>query len=339
MTITRRTFVQGLLALGASHMALAADTGPLPIRVNIPGPGALPFLPIDPIPRLGLDRKLGVDLQIRYFASGVQAAEDMLEGNAHFAGFGFSVLPKFAAKGLDVAAIAPLSGSHTPYAIVARADLRGKVRTLADLRGRSIGASVGSVNSKTHMQMLTELLLRSAGVAPEQVRWVGTAQNLNGQVGALAGGVVDAVFCEEPFISALLRRKLGYVLADMTDPKVAARVPGSGHLRASIVASRATLAQDPARAERMVQMTAQALAWIHRQTPETIVAQLPLADDQDRNDYIAALRRSPRMHSRDVRFSQRKLVATREFLAALGNGAQIIDPATLIDSRWGGIRP
>lgn len=339
MTITRRTFVQGLLALGASRMALAADTGLLPIRLNIPGPGALPFLPIDLIPRLGIDRQQGVDLQIRYFASGVQAAEDMIEGNAHFAGFGFSVLPKLAAKGLSLAAIAPLSGRHTPYAIVARADLRGKVRTLADLRGRSIGASVGSVNSETHMQMLTELLLRSAGVTPEQVRWVGTAQNLNGQIGALAGGVVDAVFCEEPFISALLRRKLGYVLADMTDPKVAAGVPGSGYLRASIVASRATLAQDPARAERMVQMIAQALVWIHRQPPEKIVAQLPLSDDQDRYDHIAALRRSPRMHSRDVRFSQRKLAATREFLAALGNGAQVIDPATLIDSRWAGIRP
>lgn len=341
MTITRRRFVQGMFALGAANISprsLAGAGAALPIRLNIPGPGALPFLPVDLIPKLGLDRKLGVDLYLRYFPSGVQAAEDMLAGNAHFAGLGFSVLPRLSAKGMDIAAIAPLSGESTPYAIIARADLRGKVRTLADLKGRSIGASVGSVNSKTYMQQITELLLKSHGVEANEVRWVGTAQNMAGQQGALSSGIVDAVFCEEPFVSALLARKLGYLLYDMTNPKTSNDIPGAGHLRATIAAARTTLEQDPRRAELMVEMIKQSLAWIHGHSPEAIAERLRLGDAQEKAILIGALKRSTRMHSPDGRFSQKQIEATRAFHKATG-GSENSDLAALVNARWAGQKP
>jgi NitT/TauT family transport system substrate-binding protein len=224
--------------------------------------------------------------------------------------------------------------------VVVRAPLRGTVHTLADLKGRSVGVSVGSPKSKTYLQSMAELVMADGGVQPDQVRWVGTGQNIEGQVGALAGEVVDAVFCEEPFSSALVRRGVGFVLADLRDAALASRVPGAGHLRAVIAARGALVAQDPQRVALMVQMLQRALAWMRRQKPEAIVDRLDIADAPDRYDRIAALKNSPRMFASDTRFSRAQIEATRAFLRAGGDTtAESFDLARVVVDTWAGSRP
>lgn len=313
---------------------------PKHIRLNIPGPGALPFTPLELVNPLGIDRALGVELLIRYFPSGVQALEDMLAGNADFAGLGFVVLPRMLAKGIDVVAIAPLSGKTPPFSVMVRTDLRGKIRTLADLRGRSVGVPVDSTNSKTYLQSMSEIVLSSGSVKPDEVRWVGTGQNIDGLIGALAGNVVDAVFCEEPFSSALVRRGIGVRLADLRNEKLAASVPGAGHLRAMIATRPSLVQQDPERVALMVQMVRRSLAWMNEQKPETIVARLRVADDSDRADRIAALKNATSMFPRDTRFSRAQIEATRDFLRASADpAADAFDPARLVNDTWAGSRP
>jgi NitT/TauT family transport system substrate-binding protein len=344
MTLSRRRFVGGLLSLpvaGWCRGSGAQGVAPTSIRLNIPGPGALPFAPLEMIPKLGIDRSLGAELQIRYFPSGVYGLEDMLAGNADFAGVGFSVLCEMLAKGQDVVAIAPFGGGMTPsFAIVVHQSLRGTVRSIADLRGRSVGVSIGGAKSKAYLQVLAELLLKSHGVQPDQVRWVGTAQNIEGQVGALVGKVVDAVFCEEPFPSGLVRRKVGFVLADLRDPKTGSKVLGAGHVRAAIATTNALTRQDPARAQLMVEMLRRAVDWMHNHKPEAIIARLEIADAQERRDRSVALARSPEMFPPDVRFSRSQVEAMREFLRAGGDrAAAAFDAQRLINDTWAGSRP
>jgi NitT/TauT family transport system substrate-binding protein len=342
MPQSRRSFMGSLLALPLASLSgrgLAEPDAPRPIRLNIPGPGAMPFTPIELVRKLGIDRALGVELLIRYFPSGVQGIEDMLAGNADFAGLGFVVLPRMQAKGQDVVAIAPLSGSTLPFSVVARVPLRGKVRSLADLKGRSVGVPIGSVKSKTYMQSMAELLLADGGVQADQVRWVGTGHNVEGLFGALAGEVVDAVFCEEPFTSTLVRRGAGFVLADLRNARLASSVPGAGHLRAVVATRGAFVTQDPQRVALMVQILQRALAWMHQQTPEAIIGRLDISDAQDRNDRIAALKKSPRMFPPDTRFSRAQIEATRAFLRASGDtAAESFDPARVVVDTWAGSR-
>lgn len=343
MRRSRRDFLGGLLALPLSALSLSGQvqaSAPKHIRLNIPGPGSLPFTPLELIAPLGIDRALGTELLIRYFPSGVQALEDMLAGNADFAGLGFVVLPRMRAKGIDVVAVAPLSGATPPFSVVVRADLRGKIRLLADLKGRSVGVPVGSTQSKTYLQSMSEVVLASAGVKASEVRWVGTGQNIDGLVGALAGNVVDAVFCEEPFSTALVRRGTGFLLADLRDAKLARSVPGTNHLRAMIATRNALVEQNPEHVALMVQMLRRALAWMHRQTSESIVERLHVADDEDRTDRIAALKRSPAMFPRDTRFSHTQVNATQAFLRATNDpAADAFDPAQLVNDTWAGSRP
>lgn len=343
MVASRRSVLKALAVtalLPGSFLPLAAESSESLIRINIPGPGALPFLPIELIPQLGIDRALGAHLQIRHFSSGVRALEDALAGNAPFAGLGFSVLPVFAAKGQKVLAVAPLSGKVLPCACMVRKDLAGRIRKPADLRGSSIGVSAGSVNSKTYLQMAAELTLASYGVGSTEVRWVPMAQNIDGVFGSLAGQVVDAVFCEEPFVSNLLARNAAEVLINVADPRVAGRIPGANHLRAMVSTSAEYARDNPRQVEMMAHMVQRVFAWMHAATSEKIVAQLGMADEGERRELIGVLKRTPGMYSADGRFVRQQVEATRQFLLAANAPVPAnLDIHSLVMYQWSGNKP
>jgi len=320
MNPSRRNILKTLSALPLAALSGTVMANPAlsPIRINIPGPRSLPFLPIELIPILGIDRSLGVQLIIRYFPSGITALEDMLAGNALFSAQGFTVLHAFHSKGKRVQALAPLSGQRPPYGIVVREDLRQQVKSVADLKGRSIGISVGNITSKTYMQQVAEVFLTANGIYPNEVRWVPTAQNWEGQFGVLASKSADAVYCEEPFISGLVRKKTGFLLSDFSDPKVAAKIPGAGHLRATLTTSSENLQQDPRNAEIMVRMLRQSLEWIAKTGAEETVNRLNLQNKDEKLQLIDVLARHRGMFANDVRFSRRQIEATAQFMRAAG---------------------
>ncbi|MFP5410126.1 MAG: ABC transporter substrate-binding protein [Gammaproteobacteria bacterium] len=336
MDISRRRVLAGLgaLAATAAWKPLQARPGEL-IRLNIPGPHLMPFFPLELIPVLGIDRELGVRLAIRHLPSGVLAAEDMLAGNADFAGTGFPILPNFVARRKNVAAFAALSSGAPPYGIVVRKALAGTIRTLADLRGHSVGVPMGSVSTKTYLQLLAEHWVASHGVRPQEVRWVPITQNYAGVHGALAGEVADAVFCEEPNSSSLVREGLGVQIASLYDPRQPVRLAGSNHIRAVLVAAPATLEARPQAARKMVQMLRRSLKWMHGVQPDQIPLRLGIADPAQRADIVQALGRMPDFYSRDGGFDKTEIEATRQFMQSVGLAMPAgRDIATLIDPRW-----
>lgn len=345
---SRRILLKRIVLLATAPAAatatsvLAADAtrnGLLDLRVAIAGPHSLPFLPIELIPLLGQDRALGARLSIRYFPSGVRALEDVAAGNAHFAGVGFTVVPAFAAAGKPVVALAPLGSALPPFALLVRADLRHRIRKIADLRGHVIGVSTGSASSKTYLQVLAEMFLSSHGIGTDEVRWVATAQNLDGQHGALASRTVDALFCEETFGNNLLRRGLAHRLADFHDPAVRSRVPHERHIRWVLAADRELVRQDPRRAEIMVKLLQHALAWIRQSDPSAVAARLAIKNPDERRDIENALARHPDLYSADGRFSRGQIDETRAFMLAANLALPPGGLDSLIVDRWAGSTP
>jgi NitT/TauT family transport system substrate-binding protein len=312
---------------------------PVLIRINIPGPHSLPFLPLELIPILGLDHSLGAQLVIRYFPSGVRALEDMLAGNAQFSAQGFTVLHGFYNKGKHALALAPLSGLIPPFGLVVRSDLRSQVKTVADLRGRSIGISVGSVNSKTYSQQVAEVFLAANGVKPDEVRWVPTAQNWDGQFGALSSQSVDAVYCEEPFMSGLVRKKAGYVLVDFSDAGIMAKLPGAAHIRATLTTSAENHKQQPELTARMLAMLEQSLQWMSRTAAQEIVNRLAITDQDEKNELTEVLLHHKGMYASDTHFSPQQVEATAQFMRAAGLLDAQFDLNTLIARPQTGAKP
>lgn len=307
-----------LALLQRQSLAQSEEGGLLPIRINIPGPHLMPFVPIELIPLLGFDHAVGAQLAIRYLPSGVQSLEDVLAGNAHFAGVAFSVLPTFLAKNKQVAAIAALGSGTPPYSVLIRNELAGRIRSLRDLKGRSIGVPMGSATTKTYLQMLMELWLQANGVKSNEVRWVPTGQNYDGMFGALAGGTVDALFCEEPLAGSMARKKIGTTLASLADPKNPVRMVGKRHLRAVVASSPEVLDANPRRAELMAGMVRRVLVWVRHAPAREIVERLGIADPELAVDMADALRRLPGLFSPDGRFSAGEIESTRQFLKVAG---------------------
>lgn len=334
----RRAVLQSLLVLAGVAWAgnsPAQPHSPKLIRINIPGPHLLPFLPIELIPRLGYDRALGVQLAIRYMPSGVQALENVLAGDAAFAGVGFSVMPNFAVQGKPVVALATLSSGTPPYAVLVRNDLARTIRSLKDLRGRSIGIPLGSATTKTYLQTLMELWLEAYGISNHEVRWVPTSMNLDGMHGALVSGSVDAVFCEEPLSGTLVRTHVGVMLASLADPNNPARIVGRQHLRAVIASTPEAVAANPTQAELMVKMVQRSLHWVRKTPPRKIVARLGISSPEQAEDIADAIRRVPELYSPDGKFLAREIESTRQFLTASRAPLPAdFDIRKLIDDRW-----
>jgi len=332
---SRRKLLQCLVALTAVPAWRAATAADTLIRINIPGPNLMPFFPLELIRPLKIDEALGVRLAVRYLPSGVVATDDMLLGNADFAGVAFPVLPNYLAKGKPLKAIVSLNTGRPPFALVVRKPLAGTIRRVADLRGRTIGTQIGSSTTKTYLNTLAELLLAAHGVKSNEVRWAPTHQNLEGIRGAMSSDMVDAVSVEEPAASMLVRDGLGVKLASMRDTNNTVPVFGDQHFRAVVVAPSASLQSDPRRAELMVEMVQRALGWMQGATPEQIVGQLAIEDKVWRQTLIEVLKTMPHLFSQDGSFTAAEFKSTREFLQLAGikipDGKDIVD---LVDDRW-----
>lgn len=341
----RRRALQSLLGiLLIPGLGKAQQNDPPPtgdetvIRLNLPGPGSLPFLPLELIPALGFDREMGTRLLLRYHPSGIRAAEDMLIGNADFAALGFPTLPVMQAKGKDVVAIAPISGAEHTFHIIVRKDLSKQITRLRDLKGRTIGVSTGSPNSKTYMQMLVEALLGNEGIDNRQIRWLPTGQNWESASGALISKAADAIFCEQPFPNRLIRAGLGVSLLDLGDSRVQSRIAGIDALRSAIATSRKLLNQSQGqhKADLMVRMLRRSLVWLQASKPETVAAQAIVRSAEEREDIADLLRKTPGIYSTDARFIAGQIHATDPFLHSIRGDMKLVPAASLVDDRWAG---
>ncbi len=158
-----------LLWLALASPALAEAM--LPVVLATAGPGNLSHLPVELIKKIGADRAEGVNLTVRYFPGGPLAYKDMLAKNADFAVAGAPALAALRLKGEPVVSIATVNRVPT-FTLMVRADLKDRVKSIADLRARVIGVNTSSTVSKSTSQQVAEYLLRRAGVDPTEVNFV-----------------------------------------------------------------------------------------------------------------------------------------------------------------------
>jgi NitT/TauT family transport system substrate-binding protein len=343
----RRNFMLSLAgiltgALTAPATSLAAPNTELPlIRLNLPGPGSLSFLPLELITSLGFDREMGARLLLRYHPSGIRALEDMLVGNADFAAGGFPTLPVMYAKGKDVVAIAPLSGPRHTFHLMVRKDLARQITRVEHLKGHTIAISTGSPNSKTYMQMLAEVMLTAHGIGAHQLRWLPSGQNWESISGAFISKAADAVLCEQPFPSRLSRSGLGVSLVDFGDPRIQARLPGIEAQRSAITVSRKLLEtpEGQQKADQMVRILRRTLVWLQATPPEAVAQTSSSLSKEAREEVVLMLNSFPDIYSPDARFDRAQIAATDRFLQAALGDVKLMPAADFVIDRWAGSKP
>lgn len=318
----------------------AADPVPIPVPITItfPGPRNISYLPIDLIPAIGADRAEGVRVNLRHVGGGSVALQEMMSRNADFAVAGLPAAMSLRLKNPGVVAVAAVD-DLTLFILMVRSELREKVRSVADLRGMTIGVNTSSLTSKTTSQQLAELVLRNAGVQSHQVRLLAAGQSWEEQSSLIRSATVDAIMGDEPFASRLRSRGEVFFLVNLADPATAAAIPGAGFLHAAVETRADLLADEPDKVAAMVRMLRRTLAWIAGHTAAELVQALGLAGTEEGTHLQTALESYDRLYSRDGAFSTRQLAQTdRFFRTTVGGNPRLADFSleAMVDDRWAG---
>jgi len=328
------------LALAGGLLQSAGAATPVRASITVPGPGNLLYLPIPLASKIGADQAEGLALDIRYTGGGPQAIRAMLEHNSDFAAAGLSALALQKLNGKPVVCVAPMTRVPA-YTLLVRADLRGKVRQIADLRGRVVGVKGHVPGGRSTSQLFAEYLLAQAGLQPDQVNYVSAGQSYDSQHAALASGAVDAIVGDEPFVTRLVRQKVAFVLADYHDLEPTRKQLGGLFLNGMIGTREDMVAQRPELVGKMVRMVGRTLAWIAAHKAEDMVAALSPSEPEERKTLLDVLRLRKNIYSPDGRISDEQLAAVDRFLRATepAIAARGLSVRSLVDARWAGSAP
>lgn len=200
----RRHALGRLLALPAGLWAGDAVCVDRPAAMlAVPGPRNSVSLPLELARAVGIDRELGLPLRLSFVGGGGVAIQELRRGNAEFAVFG---LPALLRANLTASArlVALAAVDDLPlYTLVVRSDLRGSVRRINDLAGRTLGVHSNSLQVRTTSHQLADYLLRRHGVDPDRVKILAAGQSWETQSSMLASRSIDASMCDEPFATRL----------------------------------------------------------------------------------------------------------------------------------------
>lgn len=251
----------------------AAAATPSRATISVPGPGNLLFLPITLAGKFGADLAEGLELDIRYIGGGPQAFRAMLDRNSDFSAGGLSALALQKLNGKPVVCIAPMTRVPA-YTLVVRAHLHGKVRQIADLKGRVVGVKGHVPGGRSTSQLFAEYLLAQAGLRPDQVNYVAAGQSYDSQHAALASGAVDAIVGDEPFVTRLVRQKVAFALADYHDLDATRKLMRGLFLNGMVATREDMIAERPEVVEKLVRALKRTLAWINTHSAVEMVEAL-----------------------------------------------------------------
>ncbi|MBS1142235.1 MAG: transporter substrate-binding protein [Proteobacteria bacterium] len=314
------------------------EAEPLQIAISVPGPHAASYYPVELISKIGADKAEGAEVRVAFSPGGPAAIDEMLLNNADFAVVGLPAAMSVRLKDKRVVALAAINDLPL-YALLVRQELKGQVKNIADLKGRTIGLHSSSTANKSTSQQVLELMFRRGGVSPGSYRVVAIGRRWESESLMLKSGAVDAVIGDEPHATHMAANKIAFPLVHLGDPQTVRQFAGAGFLRGALIGRTDKLEKETLKAETMIRIIKRTLAWIASHTPEEFVNALGISDPDEQQKLIAVLKKYPRQYSKDAAFSNKQLRETEIFFidSQAGNpSAENFRIEAMIDARWVG---
>jgi NitT/TauT family transport system substrate-binding protein len=229
------------------------------------------FLPLRVSETRGYYRQEQIDVKMSDVAGGSKAIEALLGGSVDVAAGSVSDVILLAAQGRQVRCFYLLY--RRPLAALAAAPrLNGKIRSIADLRGHTVGVS--APGSASHQ--LLNFLLEAAGVSPNDVSIVSIGMSTS-SVAALEHGKVDAaVLIASAITNFEDRHPNTQFLADTRTADGAQRAFGSGDFPSlALVAQDAWLQTHADAVRRLVRSVREGMNWMRQSSVEQVREEIP----------------------------------------------------------------
>jgi NitT/TauT family transport system substrate-binding protein len=295
------------------------------IVLSVPGPGSLVYLPVQLAKAIGADQAEGVELKLRFFSGGPLALRDLNENNSDFSVVGLPAIASARADQMPLLAIGQLSQSAM-VTLMIRRELKGKIRNIAQLKGKRIGVNTSTRSARSTSQMLAEYVLRRAGLKPSEVQIIPAGQSLEAQRSALLSNSVDAVMGDEPFATELEKRGEATILVNLYNPKQSSQLLGGTFVHAALATREEVFAKYPATVKKVQRMFDNTLSWISHHSAAELVEKLasqPGFDEANKDLLTALLQSNPGMYPEQIVWNSNAIATTEKFfLGMAGNEAE-----------------
>lgn len=304
-----------LCAALALSFWLAATGRAETVVLAVPGPGTLSYLPVYLAKAIAADRDEGIELRLRYFSGGPLAMRDMTDNNSDFLAIGLPAIAAGRAAGKPVVAIGQLSQAAM-YVFLLRRDLKNRVHSIAQLKGRRIGTTTGTVTERSMGYMMAEYLLRRAGLKPGEVQFVPAGQSRAGQESALTSASVDALIGDEPFASEMVDKGVAVRLADLYQPEQSRKLFGGPIVHAALATREDVYAMHPDTVRKVQHMFDRTLHWLATHSAREVadkIAGQPGFDAAGSSRLAAILQRNQGMFTDTTAWDSQAVATTEEF--------------------------
>jgi NitT/TauT family transport system substrate-binding protein len=306
-SLVKYLIVYFLFAASMSH----AET----VVLSVPGPGSLVYLPVQLAKAIGADQTEGIDLKLRFFSGGPLALRDLNENNSDFSVVGLPAIASARADQMPLLAIGQLSQSAM-VTLMIRHDLKGKIHNIAQLKGKRIGVNTSTRTARSTSQMLTEYVLRRAGLKLSEVQIIPAGQSRDAQRSALLSNTVDAVMGDEPFASELVKRGEAAILVNLYNPKQSSELLGGTFVHAALATREDVFTKYPATVKKVQRMFDQTLSWISHHSVTELGEKLstqPGFDEANKASLIAVLQNNPGMYPEQIVWNENAVTTTENF--------------------------
>jgi len=297
------------------------------IVLAVPGPGTLSYLPIYLAKAIGADQTEGLELKLRYFSGGPLAMRDMMNNNSDFLAIGLPAIAAARADDTPVVAIGQLSQTAM-YVFLVRSSLKNKVRNIAQLKGRRIGTSTSTSTQRSMGYMMTQYLIKRAGLDSSDVQFVSTGQSREAYVAALNSASIDAIMGDEPFASELVAQGLAVRLADLYAPRQSSELLGGAIVHAALATREDVYAQHPETVKKVRRMFDLALKWMNTHTAREVVDKLasqPGFDAANSRQLADILQRNQGMFPDRIDWDPLAVTNTERFFHSMASDAKESD--------------
>src|SRR5256885_13614936 len=289
-----------LVAMTFASPALAA--GPKPeqskVVVAVGGRSLFYYLPLTLADRLGYFKDEGVNVEIVDFPGGAKALQAMVGGSADVVSGAFEHVVDMHAKGIEVQEFV-IQDRYSGIVLGLSKDRAKSYKSPKDLRGLKIG--VTAPGSSTNI--FVNALLARDGLAPDAVSFIGVGAS-SAAVAAMQKGQIDAISNLDPVITRLEKGGDIVTVVDTRTRQGMQEVYGGAYGAGCLYARTEFLRKNPNTAGALARAMVRALLWLHKSSPDKIVATVPpeyYGDDKE--IYKAALLKNLEGYSPDGKMS------------------------------------
>jgi NitT/TauT family transport system substrate-binding protein len=222
----------------------------------------------------------GLTVDSTAFSSGTAALQNLIGGNADVVEGAFEHTLRMQAKGVDLTCLA-VYGRYAGNVLVVRKSEAGKIKTVADLKGKKIGIS--SPGSATH-NFVTSLMER-AGVPWREASYVSIGTGLSAVAAMRSGQELDAAVNLDPAINSLIDGGDAVVLVDARTKEGTDAAFGGAYLADCLYVKTEFLKANPNTSQALANAIVHAMQWLKTASIDDIIKSLP-ADYYQANEQL-----------------------------------------------------